>query len=74
MSTFSSSNSSSNISSNKVVTRSANTNVYITSADTNTIPSIAKHVQIQNLEPNISKTTTTPILIVRNTSNAKILR
>ena len=71
MSTFSSSNSSSNISSNKEVTRSANTN--ITSADTN-IPSIAKHVQIQNLEPNISKTTTTPILIVRNTSNAKILR
>ena len=73
MSTFSSSNSSSNISSNKVVTRSATTNVSITSADTN-IPSIAKHVQIQNLEPNISKTTTTPILIVRNTSNAKILR
>ena len=71
MSTLTSSNSSSNtISSNKVVTRSATTN---TSADTN-IPSIAKHVQIQNLEPNISKTTTTPILIVRNTSNAKILR
>ena len=70
MSTFSSSNSSSNISSNKEVTRSTTTN---TSADTN-IPSIAKHVQIQNLEPNISKTTTTPILIVRNTSNAKILR